>query len=124
MNLFAGKKVLVVEDDEMLREMICDIFKSENAKVAEASNGAVALLMIQKDHFDVVLSDVRMPGGDGISLAENLFNRPQPKPLMFICSGFNDLSPEKAKALNVCKVFEKPFDHNVMLGEISRWLQK
>ena len=124
MNSFAGKKFLVVDDDEMLRELISDIFKGENAEVSEASNGKLAFSMIQNSKFDVVFSDVRMPGGDGIELAKNVFEMSAPKPLMFICSGFNDLTDKQAKDLGILKVFEKPFDHHELITEILRWLVK
>lgn len=123
MNLFKGVKILVVDDDDLLREVLCDVFTSEGADVSEADNGAKALAMIQNQNYDVVISDVRMPGGDGITLAKNISELYGQKPLVFICSGFNDLNPKKADQLKIQKIFEKPFDHNHMIAEVSRKLQ-
>jgi len=123
MNLFKGIKILVVDDDDLLREVMCDVFTSEGADVSEADNGATALTMIQNIKYDVVVSDVRMPGGDGITLAKNISELPGEKPLVFICSGFNDLNHEKADQLNIQKIFEEPFDHKLMIAEVSQKLR-
>lgn len=123
MKLFSGIQILVVDDDDLLREVICDIFTSEGANVSEADNGTKALLMIQNQNYDVVVSDVRMPGGDGITLAKNISELSGAKPLVFICSGFNDLNTEKADQLNIQKIFEKPFDHKHMIAEVSQKLR-
>lgn len=122
MKLFDGIKMLIVDDDELLREVICDIFASEGAGVSEADSGVAALAMIQHHRYDVVISDVRMPGGDGITLAKNISELSGEKPLVFICSGFNDLNTEKACLLNIQKIFEKPFDHKHMITEVSQKL--
>lgn len=122
MSLLFGKRFLIVDDDEMLREMIGDIFAGEGAVVTLAKNGVTAFALIESSQFDVVFSDIRMPGGDGIALVTKISQLPGPKPLVFICSGFNDLAPEKAQQLGILKVFEKPFDHNYLIAEISSWL--
>jgi len=123
MKLLEGFKVLVVDDDEMLREMIAYVFKRNGAHVLEAENGTTAFDLVQKNNFDVVFSDVRMPGGDGIELAENISKLSGKRPLVFICTGFSDLTPEKAKELSVSEIFEKPFDHSLMIEKIAVYLK-
>lgn len=118
MSMLDGKKILVVDDDEMLRDAVADVFKFNGAEVTEAENGEIAFSLVQRNQYDVVFSDVRMPGGDGITLAKNISELPGDKPLMFIYSGFNDLTKEKAAELNILKVFEKPFEQKLMLKEI------
>ncbi len=119
MKIFEGKNFLVVEDDEMLREIIRDMFESRGAKVTEAINGVVAFTLVLANRYDVVVSDVRMPGGDGITLAKKISELTSHKPLMFICSGFNDLSAERAHELQILKVFEKPFEAEYLIKEIA-----
>jgi CheY-like chemotaxis protein len=124
LKAFEGKKFLVVDDDEMLREVFNELFTAEGAQVTEAQNGIIAFSLVEKNKFDVVFSDIRMPGGDGIALATKISEMTGHKPLVFMCSGFNDLAPEKAKLLNVLKLFEKPFDPKTMINDISGWLFK
>ena len=123
MKFLTGIKILVVDDDEMIREMIGDIFREENADVTEAENGKLAFSLIEKNQYDVVFSDVRMPGGDGISLAKNISDLSGRRPLVFVCTGFSDLTPEKAKECSISEIFEKPFDHKEMIQTIYRHLK-
>lgn len=124
MNLFLNLNFLVVDDDEMLREVVADIFKSEGAMVTEAANGHIAFALVKKNMFDVVFSDIRMPAGDGIELAKNISELPGQKPLVFVCSGFNDLNQDYANRLNILKVFEKPFENSDLIQEVSKWLRQ
>jgi DNA-binding NtrC family response regulator len=124
MNVLSGKSILVVDDDEFLREVLGDIFRLQKCLVSEADSGDSALEKIKAQHFDVVLTDVRMPGGDGITLAAEIQKLPAPRPLVFICSGFNDLTPEMAKKLDILKAFEKPFGHQELIKVISSHLLK
>ena len=112
-------KVLIVDDDEMMREVLASFLADEGALTLEAENGTRALKMVQKNKFDIVLSDVRMPGGDGITLAKNISQMMENRPLVFICSGLNDLSKEVIKLYGIEKVFEKPFDHRTLIDEIQ-----
>lgn len=122
MRSLTGKKILIVDDDDLLREVMCDVFTIEGADVSQADNGIKALNMIQGQKYDAVISDVRMPGGDGITLAKNISEMTGYKPLVFICSGYNDLNLEKAQQLNIQNIFEKPFDHKSMIQEVSQKL--
>lgn len=119
MKIFNGIKFLVVDDDELLREVLAEVLYSRGAEVTEAKNGDLAFTLVKKNHYDVVISDVRMPGGDGLTLAKNISELSGDKPLVFICSGFSDLSIDDAKKLNILKVFEKPFEHQILINEIS-----
>ncbi len=124
MKPFVGRKVLVVDDDDMLREVLYDMFKNQGAEVQKAENGVVAFALIQKEHFDVVFTDVRMPGGDGITLAKQIAESEGSKPLVFFCSGFNDVTREAAKLYNVIKIYDKPFERKKVLEEIATHLSQ
>jgi DNA-binding response OmpR family regulator len=67
--------ILVVEDEEELRNILCMFFKRRKAKVFSASNGEIAFEIVNREKIDVVLSDVRMPGTDGIWLLNKLRER-------------------------------------------------
>lgn len=123
MHSLKGIQILIVEDDEMLRDIMCDIFSSHDAQVIQAENGHEALEILKKSSIDAVITDMCMHGGDGVTLAANIRDLPQPKPGVFICTGFNDLSNEMAKDLNVIKVFEKPFDKNDLVSGVFDYIQ-
>ena len=63
--------ILLVDDEVDLREIISEEFTSAGALVTCAENGRKAFEVLQKNKFDIVFSDVRMTGGDGIELIQN-----------------------------------------------------
>jgi len=68
----SGKKILIVEDDRVLRRVISDNLKAENFIAVEAEDGAAGLEMAKKEHPDLILLDVVMPRMDGIAMLEKL----------------------------------------------------
>jgi len=62
--------ILVVEDGQSQREMLRDFLKDEGYPVSEAENGESALIKLREDCFDLVLTDYKMPGMDGMALLQ------------------------------------------------------
>ena len=60
--------ILVVEDQEVNRELLVSYFRAENYLVDEAQNGSEAEDMLSKNSYDVVLLDIILPGTDGLTL--------------------------------------------------------
>lgn len=121
---FKNIKILVVDDEDYLREILFDAFTLYGGSVTLASGGIEALEKISKNNFDIVISDLRMPNGDGISLFTGINQMDKPLPLLFACSAFNDLNAGKTKELHVLKVFNKPFEIDGMLKFIFNLLKK
>jgi CheY-like chemotaxis protein len=114
-----GKKILVVDDEELLRDLLRSVFSGEGAEVTVAESGVKALALYVQQKFDAVITDVRMPGGDGLTLIEKIRQQPGSKlPLMFLCSGFNDLAADTASRLGIARVFEKPFNLRDMIEDV------
>lgn len=67
----ARARILVVEDEPFIRDLLSEIFQEAELDVAEASNGEEAVALIEQDsHFDLLLTDVHMPGRfDGVAVA-------------------------------------------------------
>ena len=124
MKILNGNRILIVDDDEMLREMLNDVFTLSGAVVEEAENGRRAFEKIKASVFDAVVSDIRMPGGDGIELAANIQNlQDDNRPILYVCSGYNDMSQDMVKKLDIKCVFEKPFDIESMVQTVADGLR-
>ena len=65
-------KVLVVEDNKNLRKLMVTYLKENNYEVLEAEDGKVALEVIDKNHVDLIISDIMMPNMDGYELCREL----------------------------------------------------
>ena len=77
-------KILIVEDEKMLAEILSDTLSDRNFDVRLAYDGIHALETIKKEPFDVIVSDVMMPNLDGYSLAKKLRNEGCNTPILFL----------------------------------------
>jgi DNA-binding NtrC family response regulator len=124
MSQLQGVTVLVVDDEDDLREIFVDEFRAVGALVFEARQASEALEVLRREKIHVVLSDVRMPGGDGLSLMKSIDEEIRPKPLMYLCSGFAGHSDEEMKKIGVLEIFGKPFDWELILAAILKDLKR
>lgn len=69
------KKILVVDDNEMLCRLACDILRTEGYRAVPASNAAEALRALEEEEFDLLVTDSQMPGMSGVELARAVRNR-------------------------------------------------
>ena len=81
------EKVIVLEDDAIVRNNLEQCLRRRRYDVAAVSTIAAAQDCLNKDNFDVVFLDVRLPDGDGTDLLKSIQQRPQ-KPLCIITTGF------------------------------------
>jgi CheY-like chemotaxis protein len=109
-------RILVVEDEPLLRMAVAYDFKRRGFQVCEASNGRDAYNMLVKEPVDIVLTDVRMPGGDGIELLDRIKARNNESPIVILMTGYTDLSLEEALAKGADTVFPKPFDRKALVA--------
>ena len=118
MSLLESKTVLVVDDEPMLREILRDVFELEGATVYEAPNGSEAFALLQHQPVHVVISDIRMPGGDGIELLRNLRKLESNTPVVLLITGFSDLSTDAAYDIGADAILSKPFDVSELLERV------
>jgi CheY-like chemotaxis protein len=118
MSILEKKKILIVDDESMLREILRDVLEYEGALVQEAENGKVAMEIYRRDGFDAVVSDIRMPGGDGLELLGSLRKLDCSTPVVMLITGFSDLSHDAAYNLGADAVLSKPFDVNELLARL------
>lgn len=68
----AGEKILVVDDEEMIRDLCHHILSAEGYRVTTASSGETALEELRKNDLDLLITDIKMPGMDGLELFERV----------------------------------------------------
>ncbi len=81
------EKVIVLEDDPIVRKNLENVLRRRRYDVAGAATLAQAQEYLAKDNFDLIFLDVRLPDGDGTDLLKSLQNRPQ-RPLAVVTTGF------------------------------------
>ncbi len=104
-----GGSILLVEDDQEVAAMVLDMLDTLGFDVVHATSGVSALgALSDKSPFDLVLSDIMMPGGmNGISLAREIREAHPDMPIV-LCSGYSDAFGEDARALGIT-VLPKPY---------------
>jgi signal transduction histidine kinase/CheY-like chemotaxis protein len=102
-------RILVVDDEEPVRELLCDILEDEGVEVTLAANGAEALARFEPGKFDAVLTDLGMPGMTGWELLRHISERDQQVPLAVITGWGELVSTHEEKAARVEWVLTKPF---------------
>lgn len=116
-------KMLVVDDEPGWRDLLSLELSSENCEVRTASNAAEALKWLHQEFFDLVLTDVRMPGElDGIDLIQT-YRRQNPSQKAIFVTGYA-VEEKVQKALEQGSVvcLKKPFESQELLDTINSLL--
>ncbi len=108
-ELDGQEAVLVVDDEQHMRHMLCTLLAKHGYTVAEAADGEAALTLLAGTDFDYILSDVRMPGMDGLGLLECLVARGNAATVIMMSAyGTADLAIEAMKK-GAYDYISKPF---------------
>ena len=112
------KCVLVVEDDEELREAVVETLKLTGFKVKSANNGIEALSVLERSEIDMVVSDVNMDGMDGIELLENIRTRFGQLPVVMVTAYADVNKAVSAMRLGAVDFMIKPFEPGVLIETV------
>jgi PAS domain S-box-containing protein len=121
-----GECVLVVDDEELIRNVARKVLENSNYRVVTAANGAEALAVYQtrKNDIAVVISDMMMPVMDGATLAHALLEI-DPQVSIIGASGLLDINEEKQSRFPAAKAYlAKPYTAEKLLATLARVLDK
>jgi two-component system, chemotaxis family, chemotaxis protein CheY len=108
------ERILIVDDDESIRQIVGLCLSDEGYQVFEAPNGQVALDQLDEARPDLILLDLRMPVMDGWEFARSYRTRPGPHAdIIAFVAGLN--VEEESAELNAASVLSKPFDLDDLL---------
>ena len=124
MGRLTSFKILVVDDEDGIREVLRDELEYAGATVIEANSGNKGFDAFLKHHPDAVISDVRMPDGDGLGLLKRIRLHHPSVPKVFMVSAFSDLTSETAKKLGAEMLFPKPFELEHLVNCVALALGK
>jgi CheY-like chemotaxis protein len=112
----ASRKVLVVDDDPVVRKSFDRVLSSKGYAVITAENGEEALRKLNEEKYDVVYTDIRMPGMNGLEVAEKIKARRPWTPVVIITGYGTDIAEERAKAAGVSSFLHKPLSPAMIEG--------
>lgn len=120
-----NQKILLIDDDLLVLASFERLLKSEGYEVISASNYNEAIKRIQNGEFDLVLSDIRMPGKNGVEMVQDIQQRlteagKNDLPIIFI-TGYAEMS-DLLNANFHGEVLNKPIDNELLLATIREYL--
>ncbi|MDM8533048.1 response regulator [Anaerolineales bacterium HSG25] len=119
-----GEKILIVDDEVDVLELCRRILETKGYEVKTAPNGYEAIEMSQSEHFDLLLTDIKMPGITGLEIAKNLKQANQ-NIICITMTGFGTIDMVlDALKLDVDEFVMKPFTPNELVLAISKALEK
>jgi hypothetical protein len=121
-----GESVLLVEDDDTVRALAKRILTEGGYFVTATNRGteAVALLEDPRQEFDLLISDVVMPGMRGVELGRRARELRPTLPVLMMSGYTTPMAPEDRKAMAEAPLLEKPFSRRDLLGEVRTLLDE
>lgn len=117
-------KIIIVDDEDFLRECLCDYLTSEGYECRQASNGAEALKILEREKFDAVITDIMMPEMDGITMLDKLSSRRFPQPVLIMTGGEVIENRRKAFQAGAQGFLGKPFSPREFRAEFDRMMRE
>ena len=109
MKINKRKKILIVDDELSIRELLSDIMRKHNHQAITAENGIEAIKLYRLTHPDLVITDIKMPRMDGISLLKRLKSIDNNALIVLITSFGNEAVLLQALRSGAVNFINKPF---------------
>jgi DNA-binding NtrC family response regulator len=123
MDLFLKLKdmnILLVDDDEWIRDSLCIYFESEDCRISAHETAEKALTELDRRKFDVIITDYKLPGMDGIAFLEKV-KKSHPKAVKIMITAYaSDSVAHLAKQAGAQDLISKPFTSETIEACLSR----
>lgn len=117
------EKILIADDEQLMRQLIIDFLKPEGYEILEASDGKEALEIYDKEHPDLILLDVMMPGYDGWTVCREI-RRESTVPIMMLTAKGEEIDQLFAYDLGADEYITKPFSPKILVAKIKALLRR
>ena len=118
----AAERILIVDDDESIRQIVRICLTDEGFEVFEAANGQAALAALNEFTPSLILLDLRMPVMDGWEFARLYEQRPGPRaPIVAFVAALN--ADQDCADLDAADILAKPFDLDDLLRSVRKLLR-
>lgn len=117
------EKILIADDEQLMRQLVIDFLKPEGYEILEASDGKEALDIYDKEHLDLILLDVMMPGYDGWTVCREI-RRESTVPIMMLTAKGEEIDQLFAYDLGADEYITKPFSPKILVAKIKALLRR
>ena len=112
-------RILLAEDEEAMRTYLARALENAGYEVVTVDRGTAAIPLLEREHFDLLLSDIVMPEMDGIELAQRCAEISPETKVIFI-TGFAAVTLKASREAPQAKVLSKPFHLRDLVLEVQR----
>ena len=118
-----SEKIMIVDDEADVLDLCSRVLKFDGYQVETASNGYEAIETAQQEHFDLLLTDIKMPGMDGLEIAQTL-KKSYPHLICVTMTGYSTIDMViEALKLGVDEFITKPFTPKELSKVIAKALE-
>ncbi len=117
-------KILIIDDEKSIRKTLREILEYEKYQVDEAADGVEGLALIQKEKYDIVLCDIKMPKMDGIEVLDKIMQLSADIPVVMVSGHGNIETAVEAVKKGAFDFIAKPLDLNRLLVTIRNAMDK
>lgn len=117
-------KILIIDDEKSIRKTLREILEYEKYQVDEAVDGIEGLTLIEKNKYDIVLCDIKMPKMDGIEVLDKINASSSDIPVVMISGHGNIETAVEAVKKGAFDFIAKPLDLNRLLVTIRNAMDK
>ncbi len=119
-----GKRILIIEDDQKLRDVLADYLKLKGQyEVETAEDGLKGLKLLKASHFDLVITDITMPYVSGIGIL-TIIKRDYPEIPVIAITGYGEEVKSLAQEKEADAVLAKPINTEELLQLLHKMLTK
>lgn len=115
--------ILVVDDDEAVRTTLAEMLEIQEHDVSMASSGPEAVRMVMQRHYDIMFTDLGMPGMSGWELSQEVRQRSPQTHVVMITGWGTQLDQQKAAESNVKKILPKPVSYDEIMHVVSDYVK-
>lgn len=119
-------QILVIDDDDAMRQLMVRLLERDGHRVWEAASGDDGIRLFGEESFDLTITDILMPGRDGMEVIAELAFRARDARIMAVSGGGRGLSSEfnlqLARDFGACQVLAKPFSREDLLAAVREAL--
>lgn len=123
-NKMAGEKVLIVDDEIEIRELISTYLKRENIQTKECNDGREALLVLKQASFDLVILDIMMENMDGYEVIRHIREQYKNLPVIFLSARQEEYDKVLGFGLGADDYVTKPFSPGEFTARIKAHLRR
>lgn len=120
----SDQHILIVDDDPVIRELLLDYLSTNNCPAKTAEDGFAALELLKRDDFTIVITDLMMPGMDGIELIHTIKKRWDDIDIIAVTGFKQDFSYTDVIQAGASDFIAKPFNLNELEAKINRIIRE